>query len=106
MIFLLQLNSVLKYSYLEFFSFLFVEWIFLKLMQHGGNSKRKVARILCLSSLEKFDYILHFYFYERKQNKCVHLSHCDIITINEFLSAKLNLFYIIDGVNLISKIFF
>ena len=33
---------------------------------HGKNSKRKVARILCLSSLAKFGYSLHFYFYERK----------------------------------------
>ena len=36
---------------------------------HGYDSKRKVARILCLFSLAKFDYSLHFYFYERKQNK-------------------------------------
>ena len=28
--------------------------------------KRRVARILCLSSLAKFDSTLHFYFYERK----------------------------------------
>ena len=35
--------------------------------------KRRVARILCLPSLAKFDYSLHFYFYERKQNKCVHV---------------------------------
>ena len=34
---------------------------------HGKNSKRRVARILCLSSLAKFDYSLYFYFYERKQ---------------------------------------
>ena len=33
---------------------------------HGNDSKRRVARILCLSSLDKFDYSLHFYFYERK----------------------------------------
>ena len=30
--------------------------------------KRRVARILCLSSWAKFDYSLYFYFYERKQN--------------------------------------
>ena len=35
------------------------------------------------SSLEKFDYSLHFYFYELKQNKCVHVLTCDIITIKE-----------------------
>ena len=35
--------------------------------------KRRVARILCLSNLTKFDYNLYFYFYERKKkNKCVH----------------------------------
>ena len=28
---------------------------------HGNDSKRRVASILCLS---KFDYSLHFYFYE------------------------------------------
>ena len=38
---------------------------------HGGNCKRRVVRILCLSSLVKFDYSLYFYFYERKQNKYV-----------------------------------
>ena len=45
--------------------------------------KRRVARILCLSSLSKLDYSLYFYFYERKQNKCVHALHCDIIAIKE-----------------------
>ena len=34
-------------------------------------------------SLAKFDYSLYFYFYERKQNKCVHALHCDIIAIKE-----------------------
>ena len=48
-----------------------------------GKSKRRVARILCLSSLVKFNYSLHFYFYERKQNKCVHALHCDTIRIEE-----------------------
>ena len=43
--------------------------------------KRRVARILCLSSLAKFDYRLYFYFYDREQNKCVHVLHCDIIRI-------------------------
>ena len=43
----------------------------------------RVARILCLSSLAIFDYGLHFYFYERKQNKYVHVLYCDIITIKE-----------------------
>ena len=33
---------------------------------HEENSKGRVARILCLSSSAKFDYSLHFYFYERK----------------------------------------
>ena len=44
----------------------------------GKNSKRRVARILCLSSLAKFDYNLHFYFYERKTEQmraCVILRH-------------------------------
>ena len=50
---------------------------------HGKHSKRRVARILCLSSLAKFDYSLYFYFYEPKQNKCVHVLYCDIITIKE-----------------------
>ena len=45
--------------------------------------KRRVARILCLSSLAKFDCSLYFYFCERKQNKCVHALHCDIIAIKE-----------------------
>ena len=45
--------------------------------------KRRVARILCLSSLAKFFYRLHFYFYERKQNKCVHVLYFDIIMIKE-----------------------
>ena len=40
---------------------------------HGNDFKRRVARILCLSSLVKFDDSVHFYFYERKQNKCVHV---------------------------------
>ena len=50
---------------------------------HGENSKRRVARILCLSSLAKFNYCLYFYFYERKQNKCVHVLYCDTIRIKE-----------------------
>ena len=50
---------------------------------HGNNFKRRVARILCLSNLTKFDYSFHFYFYERKQNKCGHVLYCDIITIKE-----------------------
>ena len=50
---------------------------------HGNDSKRRVARILCLSNLAKFDYSFHFYFYERKQNKCGHVLYCDIITIKE-----------------------
>ena len=50
---------------------------------HGKNSKRRIARILCLSSLAKFDYSLYFYFYERKQNKCAHALHCAIIAIKE-----------------------
>ena len=47
------------------------------------DSKRRVARILCLSSLAKFDYSLCFYFYEHQQNKCVHVLYCGIITIEE-----------------------
>ena len=43
--------------------------------------KRRVARILCLSSLAKFDYSL--YFYERKQKKYGHVLYCDIIRIKE-----------------------
>ena len=33
---------------------------------HGKNSKTGVARILCLSSLARFDHSLYCYFYERK----------------------------------------
>ena len=50
---------------------------------HGKNSKRRVARILYLSSLAEFYYSLYFYFYERKQNKCVHALYCGITTIKE-----------------------
>ena len=50
---------------------------------HGKVPKRRVTRILCLSSLAKFDYSLPFYFYEGKQNKCVHALYCDIITLKE-----------------------
>ena len=50
---------------------------------HGKNSKRSVARILCLSCLAKFDNSLNFYFCEFKQNKCVDVLYCDIITIKE-----------------------
>ena len=50
---------------------------------HWNDSKRKVVRILRLSNLAKFDYSLHFYFYEHKQNKCVHALHYDIIAIKE-----------------------
>ena len=45
--------------------------------------KRRVARIMCLSSSAKFDWSLYFYFYERKQNKWVHVLYCDIFTIKE-----------------------
>ena len=34
-------------------------------------------------SLAKFDYSLYFYFYERKQNKCLLVLYCDIIAIKE-----------------------
>ena len=50
---------------------------------HWKNSKRRVVRIQCLWSLAKFYYSLHFYFYERKQNKCVHALRCDITRIKE-----------------------
>ena len=54
---------------------------------HRGESwerfKRRVARILCLWSLAKFDYSVYFYFYERKQIKCMHVLYCDIINIKE-----------------------
>ena len=49
----------------------------------GNDSERRVARILCLSKLAKFDYSLYFYFYERKQNKCVHALYCDTISIKK-----------------------
>ena len=58
---------------------------------HGKNSKRRVTRILSLWSLAKFDYSLYIYFYERKQNKCVHVLYSDIITIKEDC-CKLNFF--------------
>ena len=45
--------------------------------------KGRVERILRLSSLEKFDYNLYFYFYERKQKKFVHMLYCDLIKIKE-----------------------
>ena len=45
--------------------------------------KRRIAIILCLSSLAKFDYSLYFYFYERKQKKCVRVKHRDIIRIKK-----------------------
>ena len=45
--------------------------------------RRRVARILCSSNLAKFYYSLHFYFYGRKQDKCVHVLYCDIIGIKE-----------------------
>ena len=45
--------------------------------------KKRVAIILRLSSLAKFHYSLYFYFNERRQNKCVHELHCDIIAIKE-----------------------
>ena len=70
----------------------------------GKNSKRRVTRILCVS-LAKFDYSLHFYFYEGKQNKCVHELYCDVITKEDCcwlifflkLSTQFNLFlYSID----------
>ena len=38
---------------------------------HGKNSERRVGRILCLSSLAKFDCSLYFYCYERKQSTCI-----------------------------------
>ena len=46
---------------------------------HRKNSKRGVVRILCLSSLTKFDFNFNFYFYERNQNKCVHVLYCGIM---------------------------
>ena len=45
--------------------------------------KRRVAKILFLSSLAKFDNSLYSYFYEHKQNKCMHALYCDIITDKE-----------------------
>ena len=45
--------------------------------------KRRVARIVCLPSLAKFDYNLYFYFYESKQNKCVHVLYSGIIKIKK-----------------------
>ena len=47
---------------------------------HGKNSKRRVARILCLSSLAKFDYSLHFYFYESKTK--AKLDQTQLLTID------------------------
>ena len=45
---------------------------------HGKNSKRRVGRTMCLSSLAKFDYSLNFYFYKRKtkpMRACVMVLH-------------------------------
>ena len=50
---------------------------------HGKNSKRKVTRILCLSQFGETLLQFTFYFYEGKQNKCVHALYCDIITVKE-----------------------
>ena len=66
---------------------------------HGNDFKRRVVRILCLLSLAKFDYSLHFYFHERKQNKCMHVSYCGIITINEDCSWLILLSLILFSIN-------
>ena len=56
---------------------------FLTVAEMARVIERIVVRILCLTNSAKFDYSLHFYFYERKQNKCVHVLYCDITTIKE-----------------------
>ena len=48
---------------------------------HGNDSKRQ--KFCIYRSLRKFDLNLHFYFYERKQNKCVSVLYRDIIMIKE-----------------------
>ena len=50
---------------------------------HGNDSKKGYQEYCISCRLAKFDYSLHFYFYELKQNKCVHVLYCDIITIKE-----------------------
>ena len=48
-----------------------------------GTILNKGSKNSVFIEFEKFDYNLLFYFYERKQNKCMHVLHCDIITIKE-----------------------
>ena len=49
----------------------------------GTILKEGLQEFCVYRSFAKFDYSLHFYFYERKQNKCVHVLYCDIIMIKE-----------------------
>ena len=49
----------------------------------GKILKEEQQEICVYRVWAKFDYSLYFYFYERKQNKCVHVLYCDIITIKE-----------------------
>ena len=48
-----------------------------------SNSKEGYQEFWIYCSLAKFDYSLHFYFYESKQNKRVHVLHCNVTTIKE-----------------------
>ena len=49
----------------------------------GNDSKEGYQEICIYCSLAKFDYSLHFYFNEHKQNKYVHVLYCDIIEIKK-----------------------
>ena len=50
----------------------------------GKNSIRRVARILCLSSLAKFDFVYIIIFMSVNQtNACMYVLYCDIIAIKE-----------------------
>ena len=49
----------------------------------GTIVKEELQEFSVYHSLEKFYYSFHFYFYERKKNKCMHVFYCDIILIKE-----------------------
>ena len=48
-----------------------------------GKIYKKGSKNYVFIEFGDIDHTLHFYFYERKQNKCVHMLYCDIITIKE-----------------------
>ena len=48
-----------------------------------GTILKKSSKNFMFIEFGEIDYSLHFYFYGRKQNKCVHVLFCDIIKIKE-----------------------